>query len=56
MSLKIAALVRGLERPEAAVWLPLAEPGACLEVTHWHCLVKDVVARVPSFFLNDTGI
>ena len=54
MGLKVAALGRGLEGPEAAVELPLAEPGARLEVTH--CLVTNIVARGPSFVLNDTGI
>ena len=54
MSLQVAALGSGLVGPEAAVGLPLAEPGARLEVTHIN--VTDSVARGSSFFLNDADI
>ena len=54
MSLEVAALGNGLEGPEAAVGLPLAEPGARLEVTTIH--VTDKVSRITSLVLDDTGI
>ena len=53
MSLKVAALGSGLEGPEPAIWLPLAEPGTRLEVTRIH---ETDIARLISFVLDDTRI